>query len=41
MAGKGTEGRGETAEKTRRTRVQPLNTGVTVKGLRNLRSLLE
>lgn len=32
MAGKGTEGRGETAEKTRHTWVQPLNTGVTVKG---------
>lgn len=33
MAGKGTEGRGETAEKTRHTRVQPLNTDVTVKAL--------
>lgn len=41
MANKGTMGRGETAEKTRRTRVQPLNTDVTVKGPENLRSLLE
>lgn len=41
MAGKGTEGRGETAEKTRHTRVRPLNANVTVKGPENLRSLLE
>ncbi|KAK5867106.1 hypothetical protein PBY51_011625 [Eleginops maclovinus] len=40
MAGKGTEGHEETAEKTRHTRVQPLNTGLTV-GPENLRSLLE
>lgn len=33
MAGKGTEGRRETAEKTRHTRAQPLNTDVTVKAL--------
>ncbi|KAK9516433.1 hypothetical protein VZT92_024363 [Zoarces viviparus] len=38
MAGQGTEGRGETAEKTRHTRGQPLNTGVTVKGPENLPS---
>lgn len=36
MAGKGTEGHGGTAEKTRHTGVQPLNPGVTVKGLRSL-----
>lgn len=41
MANKGVEGRGETAEKTRHTRVRPLNTGVTVEGPENLRSLLE
>lgn len=41
MAGKGTEGHGETAEKTRHTRVQPLNTDVTVKALEDLRSLLK
>lgn len=41
MANKGAEGRGETAEKTRHTRVRPLNTGVTVEGPENLRSLLE
>lgn len=36
MAGKGTEGHGGTAEKTRHTGAQPLNPGVTVKGLRSL-----
>lgn len=35
-AGKGTEGHGGTAEKTRHTGVQPLNPDVTVKGLRSL-----
>lgn len=36
MAGKGTEGHRGTAEKTRHNGVQPLNPGVTVKGLRSL-----
>lgn len=39
MAGKGTGGHGETAEKTRHTRVRPLNTGVTVKWPENHLSL--